>query len=89
LARFVYKKNLPRHISREYNFLPIAKRIKIVLLLHPPRRIPSHVHLIAFSNDGSLSNILRDLKSFTANKLLENIKKNIQEIRRGGEENGC
>jgi hypothetical protein len=44
--------------------------------------MPSHVHLIAYSKEGSLSNILRDLKSFTATKILESIKTNIQESRR-------
>jgi len=44
--------------------------------------MPSHVHFIAYSKDGSLSNILRDLKSFTATKILDSIKNNVQESRK-------
>lgn len=44
--------------------------------------MPSHVHLICYSKDGSISNVLRDMKSFTANAIIEAIKNNIQESRR-------
>ena len=44
--------------------------------------MPSHVHFIAYSKEGSLSNILRDLKSFTAAKILDSIKNNVQESKR-------
>ena len=42
----------------------------------------NHVHLIAASENGSLSNILRDFKSFTATQTMDAISKNIQESRK-------
>jgi REP element-mobilizing transposase RayT len=44
--------------------------------------MPSHVHLIAYSENGSISNVLRDLKSFTANEIINDIKNNNQESRK-------
>lgn len=34
----------------------------------------NHIHLIATSKDGSLSDLVRDIKKFTASKLLNTIK---------------
>jgi putative transposase len=42
----------------------------------------NHIHFIAASENGSLSNILRDLKSFTATEIMDAISKNIQESRK-------
>ena len=44
--------------------------------------MPSHIHFISFSEKGSLSNVLRDFKSFTAKKLMEAIETNPQESRK-------
>ena len=44
--------------------------------------MPSHAHLITYSENGSISNVLRDLKSFTANELINDIKNKIQERRK-------
>jgi REP element-mobilizing transposase RayT len=41
----------------------------------------NHIHFVAASENGSLSNILRDFKSFTATKIMDAISKNIQESR--------
>ena len=35
--------------------------------------MPSHVHFVSYSENGSLSNVLRDLKSYTANQLIKAI----------------
>ena len=45
--------------------------------------MPNHVHLIAGVKEGcNLSAILRDLKKFTANKVIRAISENLQESRR-------
>ncbi|HTA26763.1 MAG TPA: transposase [Bacteroidia bacterium] len=44
--------------------------------------MPSHVHFITYSENGELSNILRDFKSFTSKKMIKTIEENIQESRR-------
>src|SRR5688572_1139753 len=44
--------------------------------------MPSHVHLIARRKHGLLSDVLRDMKSFTAKELLKAIAGNAQESRR-------
>ncbi len=44
--------------------------------------MPSHIHFITYSENGELSNILRDMKSFTSKKLIQAIEENIQESRR-------
>ena len=44
--------------------------------------MPSHVHFISYSENGELSNILRDLKAFTAKKILKSIEENSQESRK-------
>ena len=44
--------------------------------------MPSHVHFICHSQNGNLSNILRDMKSFTAKEILLAIENNIQESRK-------
>ena len=44
--------------------------------------MPSHVHFIAYSENGNLSNILRDMKSHTAKSIIKAIKENIQESRK-------
>ena len=38
--------------------------------------MPSHVHFITYSENGELSGILRDMKSFTAKKIIQAIQKN-------------
>ena len=35
----------------------------------------NHIHMIIQSNDGKLSDLLRDFKKFTAKKILDKIKK--------------
>ncbi|MBL7890397.1 MAG: transposase [Bacteroidia bacterium] len=44
--------------------------------------MPSHIHFITYSEDGELSNTLRDMKSYTAKELIKAIKNNPQESRR-------
>ena len=44
--------------------------------------MPSHVHFISYSENGELSNILRDLKSFTAKQIIKTIEENPQESRK-------
>lgn len=44
--------------------------------------MPSHIHFISYSENGKLSNILRDLKAFTAKQLIKAIEENPQESRR-------
>ena len=44
--------------------------------------MPSHVHWIADSKEGKLSDILRDLKSFTAREIINNITNNSSESRK-------
>ncbi len=46
--------------------------------------MPSHLHLIARVQEGRLSNVLRDFKSFTAKRLLELIAKEPGESRKSG-----
>ncbi len=42
----------------------------------------SHVHLIVASDNGDLSSVLRDLKSYTAKKIIEAIESNLYESRK-------
>ncbi len=42
----------------------------------------SHLHLISSTEEGSLSDVLRDFKSYTAKKIIELIKQNPQESRK-------
>ncbi len=44
--------------------------------------MPSHVHFIANSENGSLTAVLRSLKSFTAKEIMKAINDNIQESRK-------
>ena len=44
--------------------------------------MPSHIHLIAHSENGSLTHILRDMKSFTAKELMKAIRENPVESRK-------
>jgi REP element-mobilizing transposase RayT len=44
--------------------------------------MPSHVHLLARRKAGLLSDVIRDMKSFTAKKLLDAIAQNERESRR-------
>jgi len=44
--------------------------------------MPSHVHFITYSENGELSGILRDMKSFTAKQLIKTISENPQESRK-------
>ncbi len=44
--------------------------------------MPSHVHLLLRRRSGLLSDVLRDMKSFTAKKLLHTIEHNPQESRK-------
>ena len=44
--------------------------------------LPSHVHLIFRSSSGDPSGLIRDLKGFTAKKMLKTIEENPQESRR-------
>jgi putative transposase len=44
--------------------------------------MPSHVHFITYSENGELSNTLRDMKSFTAKQLIKAISENPQESRK-------
>ncbi|PCH69835.1 MAG: transposase [Bacteroidetes bacterium] len=44
--------------------------------------MPSHVHMIASANIGTLGSILRDFKSFTAKKIIKMIKESPTESRK-------
>lgn len=44
--------------------------------------MPSHVHFITYSENGSLSNVLRDLKAHTAKQLIKAIEENPQESKK-------
>ena len=44
--------------------------------------MPSHVHFITYSENCKLSEILRDMKSFTAKKLIKAVEENAQESRK-------
>jgi len=44
--------------------------------------MPSHIHFIANSENGNLSEILKDLKSYTAKNIIKAIEENIQESRK-------
>lgn len=44
--------------------------------------MPSHIHFITYSENGNLSNTLRDFKSFTAKQLLKVIAEHPQESRK-------
>ena len=44
--------------------------------------MPSHIHLVARRKAGVLNEVIRDLKSFTAKRILELIKNNPQESRK-------
>ncbi|HET6245655.1 MAG: transposase [Bacteroidetes bacterium] len=44
--------------------------------------MPSHVHFISYSENKELSDILRDLKAYTAKQLINAIKENPQESRK-------
>lgn len=44
--------------------------------------MPSHIHLLAYSENQNLSGILQSLKSFTAKKIMSAIRDNIQESRK-------
>lgn len=52
------------------------------LLLYAYCIMPSHVHLIASAKQGTLGNLLRDMKGFTARSILNEIKENGRESRR-------
>ncbi|WP_224746697.1 transposase [Mucilaginibacter rigui] len=42
----------------------------------------NHIHLIAAHNDGKLPDVIRDLKSYTAKRIIERISNNLQESRK-------
>jgi REP element-mobilizing transposase RayT len=42
----------------------------------------NHIHLIAAHDDGKLPDIIRDLKSYTAKRIIEMISNNLQESRK-------
>lgn len=44
--------------------------------------MPSHIHLIAKTEDTNLSNVLRDFKSYTSKKIIKMIAENSQESRK-------
>lgn len=44
--------------------------------------MPSHVHMIASAGDGSLSDVLRDLKSHTSKEIVKAISENPRESKR-------
>ncbi len=44
--------------------------------------MPSHLHLVARRSEGSLSDFLRDFKSFTAKTIMEDIEENPRESRK-------
>jgi REP element-mobilizing transposase RayT len=52
------------------------------LLLYTYCKLPSHIHMIAGADEGTLGELLRDLKGFTARKILTEIKENPHESRR-------
>lgn len=44
--------------------------------------LPNHIHFISVSENGSLTNILRDFKAYTAKQLMKAIAENTQESRK-------
>lgn len=44
--------------------------------------MPSHLHMVAEVSEGSLSDVLRDFKSYTAKKIIEMITQNERESRK-------
>jgi len=44
--------------------------------------MPSHIHFITYSENGGLSNILRDMKAFTSKQIIKAIEENPQESRK-------
>ena len=44
--------------------------------------MPSHVHFITYSENGEISNVLRDLKSYTAKQIIKAIEENPRESRK-------
>lgn len=44
--------------------------------------MPSHVHFITYSENGEISNVLRDLKSYTAKQIIKAIEENPTESRK-------
>ena len=44
--------------------------------------MPSHIHFITYSENGEISSVLRDMKSFTAKQLIKSISENPQESRK-------
>ncbi|MES2559978.1 MAG: transposase [Bacteroidota bacterium] len=52
------------------------------LLLYTYCILPSHIHMIAGAQTGTLGELLRDLKGFTSRKILKEIAANKQESRR-------
>ncbi len=52
------------------------------LLLYAYCILPSHVHMIAGAEKGTLGELLRDMKGFTSRSILSEIKSNLRESRR-------
>ena len=44
--------------------------------------MPSHLHMVASVDNGNLSDVLRDFKSYTGKQLIKMIEENIQESRK-------
>ncbi len=43
----------------------------------------NHIHMVANVEDGSLSDVLRDFKTYTSKELMKMIRENLSESRRG------
>lgn len=65
-------------IIKNFNYCIEKKGLKVYAFCI----MPSHIHFIADVEDGSLSDVLRDFKSYTAKKLLSIIEENIEESRK-------
>jgi REP element-mobilizing transposase RayT len=52
------------------------------LLIHSWCLMTNHLHLVASSRDGNLSDIIRDFKKFSSRQLIEEISKNPRESRK-------
>ena len=75
---FIYKREYQNILIDSIKYCRTHKELKIYFYCI----MPSHIHFITYSENGSLSGILRDFKSFTAKKLMEAIENNLEESRK-------
>ncbi len=71
----------PEYVDILFDSLEFCRRNK-GLEIFEYALMPSHVHLLARRKQGLLSDVLRDMKSFTARRVLEAIEANLRESRK-------